>query len=256
MLRSFAGGSLFGAAWGSEPRRILALHGWGRTHEDFAAALGSLPAVAPDLPGFGAAPPPPEAWGSIDYAGFLDLLFTHGDLDPPVVVVGHSFGGRVAVQLAASQPERVGALVLTGVPLVRPDPATGPRRPPLAYRVVRRLARAGLVGDARLERARGRYGSADYRQAQGVMRNVLVRTVGEEYSEPIAAVASSALPVEMVWGEDDTETPPAIAQRLAGWTSATTVTFCPGAGHLLPITAPAALRDSVQRAVSRLAPCS
>ena len=256
MLRSFAGGSVFGAAWGSEPRRILALHGWGRTHEDFAAALGSLPAVAPDLPGFGATPPPPEPWGSVDYASSLVPLFTEGDLVPPVVVVGHSFGGRVAIQLAASMPERVGALVLTGVPLIRPDPAAAPRRPPLAYRVVRSLARAGLVSDARLERARDRHGSSDYRRAQGVMRGVLVRTVGEQYSEPLASVASTGLPVEMVWGEDDTETPPAIARQLAGWTSATTVTFCPDAGHLLPTTAPAALRDAVQRALSRLAPCS
>lgn len=255
MLRSFAGGSLFGAAWGSEPRRILALHGWGRTHEDFAAALGSLPVIAPDLPGFGSTPPPPEAWGSVDYAAALAPLFADTDLAPPVVVVGHSFGGRVAVQLAASAPGHVGALVLTGVPLVRPDPGAVARRPPLAYRMVRRLARAGLVSEARLERAKDRHGSADYRRAQGVMRNVLVRTVGEDYTEPIATVASSGLPVEMVWGEDDTETPPVIARRLAGWTSDTIVTVCPGTGHLLPITMPAALRDAVERAVSRLAPC-
>ena len=44
----------------------------------------------------------------------------------PPVVVGHSFGGRIAVCLAALYPDRVGSLVLTGVPLVKqtPSPAT------------------------------------------------------------------------------------------------------------------------------------
>ena len=53
------------------------------------------------------------------------------DLAPGAVVLGHSFGGRVAVHLAPARPDRVGALVLTGVPLVRNPAGAGAGGPPL-----------------------------------------------------------------------------------------------------------------------------
>nr|MBA3654062.1 hypothetical protein [Actinomycetota bacterium] len=68
MLQAFAGGRLFGEQFGTGSPWAVALHGWGRTHTDFAAVLRGLDAVAFDLPGFGATPPPAIAWGSPDYA--------------------------------------------------------------------------------------------------------------------------------------------------------------------------------------------
>ena len=64
MLKSFAGGRLFGGAWGHGCPNVLALHGWARTHADFDAVFADRPgavpsAIGPDLPGFGATPPPP-----------------------------------------------------------------------------------------------------------------------------------------------------------------------------------------------------
>src|SRR5487761_990016 len=181
MLRTFAGGRLFGSRSGAGTPTVLALHGWARTHRDFDAVLSPtdgapLDAVAVDLPGFGATPPPPEAWGAADYAGCLGALLE--EMATPVVVVGHSFGGRVGLQLAVDRPELVRALVLTGVPLLRLGAAP---RPAPASRVVRALPRAGLVTDARMETARRRYGSPDYRTAEGVMRAVHVRSVHETY---------------------------------------------------------------------------
>src|ERR1700721_3161310 len=177
MLRSFAGGDLFGETWGDGPARVLALHGWRRTHSDFAGVLGTgsrsgaSPSIAVDLPGFGASPPPAEAWGSAEYAELVArTLRTPGPGSPegPVVVLGHSFGGRVAVHLAASHPELVRSLVLTGAPVARRG---GPvRKPPAPFRLIRAARKAHLVPEATLERARQRYGSADYVAAQGVMR--------------------------------------------------------------------------------------
>ena len=69
-----------------------------------SAAL--LDAVALDLPGFGAAPPPPEPWGTPQYADALSPLL---DELGPVVVLGHSFGGRVAIELAHRRPDAVRA---------------------------------------------------------------------------------------------------------------------------------------------------
>ncbi len=62
--------------------------------------------VAPDLPGFGDASLEP---GTIDYVGFAA-----SQLDKPAAVVGCSFGGRIALELTAAQPELVERLVLVG----------------------------------------------------------------------------------------------------------------------------------------------
>jgi len=244
MLRSLAGGALFGEVWGEGPPRVVALHGWRRTHADFAGVLGpeapggAIAAVAPDLPGFGATPPPPEPWGSSEYAALVARLVEDG----PVVVLGHSFGGRVAVSLATARPELVRGLVLTGAPVARRP--GGRRRPPAAYRLVRTFRRLGLVSEQRLERARQRYGSADYRASEGVVRQVLVRLLAEDY-EP--ALAELRCPVELVWGDDDAEAPLAVAERVRRLVPAARLTVCPGAGHLTPLRAPAQLRAAVDR---------
>ena len=259
MLKAFDGGRLFGEAYGAERAPwVLALHGWARSHDDWRAVLGAQPAraggsrpgtaqegealgaVALDLPGFGATPPPPEVWGSDDYAAAITPVLA--ELQAPAVVVGHSFGGRVAVHLAAAQPGLVSALVLTGVPLSR-NPV-GNSRPPLSYRVGRSLYRRRLIGESRMESLRHRYGSPDYRAASGVMRQVLVRTVNETYDDQLRSVTC---PVELVWGDDDTEAPLSVAERAAALLARPRLTVCPGAGHLVPLTAPEALRLAIER---------
>jgi pimeloyl-ACP methyl ester carboxylesterase len=236
-LRAFAQGRLFGEQIGDGSPAALGLHGWGRDRTDLGTALSGMDAVLVDLPGFGASPAPPEAWGAQGYAeGMLPLL---EEFAGPVVVLGHSFGGRVAVCLAAAHPERVRALVLTGVPLLRPS---GARRPAMKYRAIRSLHRAGLVSLARLERARFRYGSRDYRAASGVMRHVLVRAVNESYERELDVIRC---PVELVWGQDDSEAPLAVAKRAAEMIPTARLTILPGKDHFTALRDPA-LRKAVE----------
>ena len=245
MLQAYAGGRLFGTAFGSGAPRVVALHGWARTHGDFATVLSGLDAVAVDLPGFGATPPPTEAWGARQYAEAVVPLLA--ELPEPPVVLGHSFGGKVAVHLAAGWPDRVHALVLAGVPLLRSE-GSG-RKPALRFRIGRALHRRGIVGDEAMERLRQRYGSADYRAAQGIMRAVHVVSVNETYEEQLRA---TRCPVELVWGDDDTAAPLAVAQRAAEILGGkATLTVVPGAGHMTPFTAPDAIRAAVERQLAR-----
>jgi len=241
VLKGFTDGRFFGASHGAAPAAVLGLPGWARTHRDFDAAFEGLDAIAVDLPGFGASPEPAEPWGAADYA--VALLPLLEEMAQPAVVVGHSFGGRVAVNLAARYPERVGALVLTGVPLLR-RPGAPPAKPPLAYRAGRTLHRRKLLGEAAMEALRQRYGSSDYRAVSGVMRQVLVRVVNETYEEQLGAVTC---PTELLWGADDAEVPVAVAQAAGQVLTASTLTVVPDAGHLLPLTSPGELRSAVER---------
>lgn len=247
MLVAFDDGAVFGERWGAEPPAVVALHGWRRTHADFSRSLGPgspggpLAVAALDLPGFGASPEPPAAWGSPEYAEVVARV-VEGLGAGPVVVVGHSLGGRVAVRLAARRPELVRGLVLTGAPVA---PRGGPTpRPKPAFRVARRLHRLGLLPESAMERARQRHGSADYRAASGVVRQVLVRMVGESYEEDLARLQG---PVELVWGDDDSAAPVEGARRLATTIPGARLTVCPGAGHLTPLTVPDELRAATRR---------
>ncbi len=246
MLKSFADGRLFGGAWGPDKAGVLALHGWRRDHHDFDAVFagsgtGPVGAVAPDLAGFGAAPPPPEPWGSEQYARQLLPLFAgSGPLGDRVVLVGHSFGGRVAVRLWGLVPDRIERLVLSGVPLL--DRQGRRSRPAPLFRVVRRLHRMGMVGETRMEAARQRFGSPDYRAATGVMRDVFVTVLAERYADELAEVSC---PVQLVWGEDDTEVPLEVALRAAPLFPSATLVTLPGVGHLVPTEAPGVLGDLI-----------
>lgn len=209
---------------GATPATVLALHGWGRSGADFARVLEGTDALAVHLPGFGSTPPPPEVWGSVEYADHLAAALAGSG---PYVVVGHSFGGRVAVRLAVRHPELVRSLVLTGVPLVRATPAPQPRA---SLRLAKRLHAAHLLPASVVDRLRRSGGSADYRAADGVMRGVLVRVVGEDYREDLARVT---VPVRLVWGEADDAAPLAGARLAAEAVPGATLDVVPGAGHLL-----------------------
>jgi len=246
MRRVFGGGTIFGSAVGPKPWRVLGLPGWMHPASDFDAALDGLGvgAVALDLPGFGGpTPEPPEAWGAAGYAKAVVPVLTD-DLEPPVVVVGHSFGGRVAVHLAAVHPELVAALVLTGVPLLRRTDRP-PAKPALGYRVARSLHRRRLLGDERMEAIRRRHGSADYRAATGVMRDVLVTVTNETYAEQLRALRC---PVEMVWGERDDAAPVSVAEAACAMVATSCrLTVLAGVDHFVPIAAPDALRAAIER---------
>ncbi|HEX6947018.1 MAG TPA: alpha/beta hydrolase [Acidimicrobiia bacterium] len=240
-LRSFAGGALFAEVLGEGAPRILALHGWGRRGSDFRKALSGLPALAPDLPGFGASPAPTEVIGAKGYAEVVAPMLDA--LEAPITLVGHSFGGRVAMRLAADNPAKIASLVLIGVPLLRLHPA---RKPSLTYRLLRFANRIGMVPDEVMERRRRRSGSADYRAATGIMRDVLVKVVGETYESELASVDQ---PIHLLWGEQDREVPVEVARRAfamrEGAGLPVSLEIAEGVGHLLPLEAPDRLRAAV-----------
>lgn len=233
MLTSLAGGRLLADKTGATPPTVVALHGWARSGADFSAIVAGLDAVAPHLPGFGTTDAPPEAWGSAEYA---QLVAEAIEPFAPVIIVGHSFGGRVAVRLAAARPELVRGLVLTGVPLLRLAPAG---RPALSFRIIRWLAARHLVPQSVLEAQRRAHGSADYNAAQGVMRDVMVRVVNEDYRDDLARITA---PVRMVWGEHDTAAPADAGRAASELVSGARFRVVPGAAHLLD----GDLRDAVR----------
>jgi pimeloyl-ACP methyl ester carboxylesterase len=253
VLRAYAEGRIYGQTYGDDPVQVVWLHGWGRSSADFAAsavslARGGTSSVALDLPGFGSSPLPTSAGGAVEYARLLAPVLDEIGASP-LVLVGHSFGGRVAAVLAAQHPAQVAGLVLCGAPLVRRESSS---RSPRAYRAVRALHRLGLISEARMEAARQKYGSSDYRAARGVLRDVLVMSVNENIEDELARIGA---PVILVWGDQDLDVPVTVAQRarvLMMRSSDVALDVLSNTGHLVPTERPDVLMATVQRLVARL----
>ena len=121
---------------------IVFLHGWGG-NRDSLRGIGTLfqhthQVHLIDLPGFGDAPPPPADWSTINYTDLVQQYLLER-LTGPVLLVGHSFGGRVSVRLAARRLPQIHGLVLVSVPGLPQSQVSrqGVRR--LAIRQLRRL---------------------------------------------------------------------------------------------------------------------
>ena len=202
---------LAGTAPQSAPELVWA-HGWGHSHASLAPLAEAMQSRADswllDLPGFGASPLPPGAWGTAEYADAM-AQWLGGLPTRPRVWIGHSFGCRVGVQLAARHPAAVSAMVLIAAAGLPPQRSLAtriqrlPRR--LAFRAMRAMTPEGPASD----RLRERYGSADYRNA-GAMRPVLVKAVNEDLSDEARRIR---VPVVLIHGEGDTESRPEIAER-------------------------------------------
>lgn len=247
MLKGFVGGAIYADVEVGGDDVIVLLHGWGRTRSDFFDVAHILRHATPsptivnfDLPGFGSSPEPDGGWGTDRYADLVQqALGELIDLEHPpssLTLVGHSFGGRVAVQLSGRQLlEPLTGLVLSGVPLLRGGVKV---KQSLSYRMVRSLARSGLVPAAVLERSRQKHGSADYRATHGVMRDVFVKTVNEHYDDLLVA---TEVPVTLVWGSDDHVVPPHVAERSQQFFASSVLEVLPEVGHMVPLEAPSAL---------------
>lgn len=242
-LRSLVNGSLFAEAVGVGQPRVLALHGWGRRGSDFSHSLAAIGALAMDLPGFGATPAPESVIGARDYARLLVPVLD--EFEQPPLVVGHSFGGRVAVCIAAEHPERIKGTLVTGAPLLRLAPG---KKPSASYKFARLLNRYGVVPNTTLEAMKRRRGSSDYRAASGVMREILVKVVNEEYHDELSRISG---PIHFLWGADDREVPVAVAEEAAALVNDSggeaTVEVIEDVGHLLPVQDPDSLRNAVIR---------
>ena len=235
---------IFGRTNAQQPA-VLAMHGWQRTAHDFDWLLATdIPTVAIDLPGFGQTELPSSDWGTPEYADAVAAaLDSRGWKD--LVLAGHSFGGRVAVRLAAKRPDLVAGLVITGAPLIRPADAPKPK-PALAFRVAKMLNKIKVLPDSLMEKQRQKYGSTDYRTAGPILRPVFVRTVNDNYDKDLRTVGGQRKPIALVWGRHDTAAPAAQVDRLTEVLGATHVVVGAGEGH----DTVNEMRDELQAAIA------
>ena len=210
---------------------LLLLHGWGTSLDTFAALIEEMRrlfrVVAFDFPGHGGSDMPPAVWTVDDFVGLTLDLAAALEIER-ASILGHSFGGRVAIKLAAAHPERVDRLVLVdsaGIP-----PARTVRR--LLKRAASRFGNAvgrrfGRPGQALRRRIVARIASTDYLNA-GPLRDTFLAIVKEDLRPALPRIQSPTL---LVWGESDDDTPLADGRTMEKLIPNASLLVLKNAGH-------------------------
>ena len=187
--------------------QVILLHGWGGSVKSLESVFQRLilfhEVFAIDLPGHGMSDLPPNPWGVFEYSEFLRNVMDKFNLIKPHFIA-HSFGGRVAIHLAANFPQRVNKLILVNSAGVKPPRSTRYYFKVSLAKVAKyfgkRFGRAGRVVRNRLYLA---IQSKDYSNA-GPLRDTFIKIVNEDLAPILPRIESPTL---LIWGENDKDTP-------------------------------------------------
>lgn len=174
---------------------VVLLHGWGQNismmdpigkglDKDFHITIV-------DLPGFGNSAEPPYGFTVYDYYEVLCELFDKLKIKNPIII-GHSFGGRLAIIYAAKR--NVEKLVLLSSPFKRST-----KKNTFKVKLLKFMKKVPIIKE--LEGyMKTKIGSTDYKNASSIMRSVLVNTVNEDLTEYLKQID---VPTILIWGDLD-----------------------------------------------------
>lgn len=186
-------------------RDVILLHGWGQNMDMMGVIEQHLiPFFSVwnlDFPGFGESSDPAEPWGVEDYRIFLEDFIEKNKIHDPILI-GHSFGCRVAIRYAALHHD-VYKMVLTGAAGIKPKKTAKQELQTKAYKAGKWFLKA-MHQDKKLEELQANAGSEDYRNAKGVMRATFVKVVNDDVTPILKDVLC---PVLLVWGDQDAAAP-------------------------------------------------
>lgn len=232
---------------GEGSRTLVILQGWGTNMEmyDSVAAMVSdgYRVVQLDLPGFGASDEPREPWAVDDFADFF-LKFLDALQITELSLMGHSYGGRIIIKLAAREnlPIRIEQIVLVDSAGIMPQRDSSQKFRVYKYKFLKRLANLRIsqaLCPELIEEWRSKQGSEDYRNATPVMRACLVIAVNEDLQEELTKIRQDTL---LVWGDQDTATPLSDGKRMDELIPESGLAVIPGVGHYSFLEAPEAFR--------------
>ena len=234
---------------------LLLLHGLGCDHTTWLPAMHELArhytVIAPDLLGHGVSAKPRADYSVGGYANGMRDLLTVLDIDK-VTVVGHSFGGGIAMQFAYQFPERTERMILVApgglgpevTPFIRAITLPGFHQAMGVATLpgVRHLGKAGLRALSRTSIPAARdlgevaeiYESFKDPRARAAIAHVVRAVVdlkGQIVTMVDRAYLTQAMPMLVVWGADDVVIPATHADNVARIAPGAVVEVLPNSGH-------------------------
>lgn len=186
------------------------LHGWGANIESVMPIVNSLRdryrVIAYDSLGHGDSDEPDEVIGGDDYVALLKKIYDHYGVSR-ATCIGHSFGGKTLSVFAALYPEMVDKLVLMDASGVLPKRSFSYYRKVYTFKFLKNMYKLLFFWqdtEKAMARFYKKFGSDDYKAADGVMRKVFVKVVNESTEEYFPRIQADTL---LIWGDEDDATP-------------------------------------------------
>ena len=222
-----------GSDGGENSWQLIWLHGWGQSHDCFTP-LAKLferdgQSFLYDMPGFGKTPMLENGAGTEDYANALIPQLEKLPLRPRIII-GHSFGCRVATQLAYLRPDLMDGVIYIAGAGVKRNRGWGFKIRAKYLKTLGKIA-SGIdkVFGTKLRTSYSqKFGSADYKNA-GDLRATFVSVVNEDLLDRAKKITHPAL---LIYGDEDNETPPEMGELYKGAMTNSSLKVLKGYGHL------------------------
>jgi len=177
---------------------IIFLPGWNSPAEIFSNQVKVDNLLAINLPGFFGSEKPKEVWGTSNYADFLSEFLNKLNIANPILV-GHSFGGAVALRYASKNS--VKKRILIGAAIVRTK-TSKTRIYYLGAKILKILA--PWLAKKMRQAFYNKIGSRDYLES-GEMAGIYQKVIREDSQSYLKEIGNT--PVTLIWGEKDLDTP-------------------------------------------------
>lgn len=214
---------------------ILFLHGWadsGKTFDDLAEQIikgdSKYSAILLDLPGFGGSSASKDAWGLSDYAAFVADFMAKTKLQPQIIV-GHSNGGAIAIHGLANNIFTAEKLILIASAGIRQKSAKKTLLRGLAAPAKVALKATPSTAQKRIKKKFYSAIGSDYLIAEH-MQETFKKIVSQDVRLDAAKLT---IPVCLIYGEDDSSTPPQYGEILASAIRGSGLNVIPLAGHFV-----------------------
>lgn len=207
---------------------LVFLHGWRSEAAVWAPTMKELEksyqCVSLDLPGFGKSPAPNTKWTLDDYCTTIAEFINKLNLTS-VILIGHSFGGRIAIKLSKTQPKLITKLVLVDSAGIRDKKIHKNALQTLA-KIIKPLFLPNFMRPLR-KRIYQKLGSEDY-IATPELKTTFVNVINEDLKHLLPKITHQTL---ILWGENDTETPLKHAHTIKENIPHARLIILPQAGH-------------------------
>ena len=191
-------------------KNILFLHGWGSDISDFLGSYNHFSknyhVINLDLWGFGKSETPKEVWGCDDYIKHLYEFVKENHLKN-LNLVGHSFGGKLAIKFCNLYPSLCKSLILVDSSGVRKKLSFVKRLKIYRYKKLKELVLQGKKDKMVLEK----FGSSDYKNSNGIMKKIMTKVVNEDCENELKSID---IPTLLFWGKQDKDTPLYMAKKM------------------------------------------
>jgi pimeloyl-ACP methyl ester carboxylesterase len=235
---------------------ILILHGWGASSSSWIKVKEILEkqgysVLTPDLPGFGQEPAPQNIWQVNDYVEWVNRFCQQNQLGY-FILLGHSFGGRIAIKFSVEHGEKINKLILFSAAGITPRPKLRLWFFAAANKIGNLIFSFPLLKPVRPFVRKAVYfvsGNRDYYFLQNeVMRGTFRKTIEENLSDCLRAIKA---PTWILWGEKDQLTPLADAQKIEREIVGSILVTLPGQGHNPHLKAPEGFAREIIKIIER-----